>query len=114
MELLRLTALTLSKLKSTVVTRFVSKIPPEQFKKFPSTFWVKIRLLPVKISLLLFIIFTYNFFSVFYVAPAEKPDQIQIEIQDLNSGLKFIKNEQDYMIQRGKVHSQSKKKLLFY
>jgi hypothetical protein len=54
-----------------------------------------------------------NFFNDCYVsvsvsiAPNDKPDQIQNELQDLNSGLKFIQNEQDYMIQREKIHRQS-------
>ena len=30
----------------------------------------------------------------------EKSDQIQLELQELNNGLKYIQNEQDYMIQR--------------
>lgn len=39
----------------------------------------------------------------------EKPDQIQLELQELNNGLKYIQNEQDYMIQREKIHRQSKR-----
>lgn len=42
----------------------------------------------------------------------EKPDQIQLELQELNNGLKYIQNEQDYMIQREKIHRQSKR--VFY
>lgn len=41
------------------------------------------------------------------LAPNDKPDTIQIELQELNNGLKFIQNEQDYMIQREKIHRQS-------
>lgn len=52
----------------------------------------------------LFILFNVNFI----VEAAAKPDPIQNEIQDLNNGLKFIQNEQDYMIQREKIHRQSK------
>lgn len=43
------------------------------------------------------------------IVPNDKPDNIQIELQELNNGLKFIQNEQDYMIQREKIHRQSKK-----
>lgn len=43
----------------------------------------------------------------------EKPDPIQNEIQELNNGLKFIQNEQDYMLQREKIHRQSKRNFLF-
>ena len=42
-----------------------------------------------------------------------KPDQIQIELQELNNGLKYIQNEQDYMIQREKIHRQSKQNRVF-
>jgi hypothetical protein len=53
--------------------------------------------------------------SLFLIlAPTEKPDPIQTELQELNSGLKFIQNEQDYMIQREKIHRQSTNFILNY
>lgn len=51
----------------------------------------------------------FNQFKILLADKAEKPDQLQIELQELNSGLKYIQNEQDYMLQRGKIHRQSTK-----
>ena len=105
METRKLTVLIRLKLKWTVVIRFVSKIPPVRFKRFHSTFWAKTRQLPilkVKTSY-------YHVLKIYFLLAdkAEKPDQLQIELQELNSGLKYIQNEQDYMLQRGKIHRQS-------
>lgn len=38
----------------------------------------------------------------------EKKDPIQNELAELNDGLKFIKNEQDYMLRREEIHKQGK------
>lgn len=90
-----------------VVTRFVSKIPPVRFKRFHSTFWAKTRQLPI-LKVKLIIMNLINLKNLL-ADKAEKPDQLQIELQELNSGLKYIQNEQDYMLQRGKIHRQSTK-----
>lgn len=108
METRRLTVLIRLKLKWTVVTRFVSKIPPVRFKRFHSTFWAKTRQLPIlKVKTSYY--HKFNQFKILLADKAEKPDQLQIELQELNSGLKYIQNEQDYMLQRGKIHRQSTK-----
>ncbi len=46
-------------------------------------------------------------FSCSFLA-AEKLDPIDREIQALNNGLRKIENEQNYMIDRERVHHQSK------
>lgn len=58
----------------------------------------------------------FLFLPLTFLAPSEKPDPIQNELQELNNGLKFIQNEQDYMMQREKIHRQSNKNknFLFY
>ena len=40
----------------------------------------------------------------------EKPDPVQIELQELNAGLKFIQNEQEFLLRREKGHRDCKRK----
>lgn len=47
-------------------------------------------------------------FFMFLFLAAEKLDPIDREIQALNNGLRKIENEQNYMIDRERVHHQSK------
>lgn len=85
-----------------VVTQFALKIPQRLFRKFPSISWVLNRPSPLVSHE------WKDFFFKSFLA-TEKLDPIDREIQALNNGLRKIENEQNYMIDRERIHHQSKR-----